>query len=103
MKTRKVFLFLAASLLVGALAFGAFQSVYAQDGGPGDFDPFGCNDNTNWWYHTCYWDTVICNEASGNMEAAGFPFDPNSIPVPIEQAAAMVGLTMPNATPDGME
>ena len=96
---------MAATLLVSSLAFGAFQSVYAQDAGPGDYDPFGCNDPTNWYYHDCHWDAVICNEASGQMEAAGFPFDPNSYVAPIEVFARIFGIDYSNCNPgwDGMK
>jgi hypothetical protein len=106
-KTRKAVLILAASLLVVGLAFGAFQSVYAQDAGPGDFDPFGCDDAAApWpWYHNCYWDVEMCNEASGNMEVAGSPFDPNSIPVSVAQLAANWGIDHAKCNPgwDGMK
>jgi hypothetical protein len=71
MKTRKVTLFMAASLLVFALAFGAFQSAFAQ-GGPGGYDPFMCTT-----FQDCYWETVVCNDQTGFYETVGLFFDPS--------------------------
>jgi hypothetical protein len=71
MKTHKAVLFMAASLLVFALAFGAFQSAFAQ-GGPGGFDPYECELNQD-----CYWEYVVCNDQTGFYETVGVYFDPN--------------------------
>jgi hypothetical protein len=105
MKSQRVLLITAASLLVVALAFGAFQSAFAQDAGPGDFDPFGCNNPLNWWYHQCYWEYDFCNEASGKFETAGVPRDPNSWWRTMEEEAAIAGIDAARCKPgwDGMK
>ena len=69
MKHRRILLVAAASLLVAALAFGAFQSAYAQGGG---FDPFFCQV-AGW----CQWEVDVCNPTTGEFETVGYWVDPN--------------------------
>jgi hypothetical protein len=101
-------LVLAATLLVGMLAFGAFQSVYAQ-GGPGDFDPFGCTDPTYVFYNECYYQAEVCNEASGSYETAGVWFDPKNLDpyagLSFDEVLLYFGVDASNCKPswDGMK
>jgi hypothetical protein len=99
MKNR-IILILAASLLVVALAFGVFQSAYAQ-GGPGGYDPFQCQLGLY-----CYWEAHVCNDQTGFYEDIGVPFDPNSFPVSVEEYLGVVlGVDYSNCAPgwDGMK
>ena len=75
MKTRKVFLPLAAALLVVALAFGAYQSAYAQGDG---FDPWNCGGG-GWFGFPCKHTATACNPLNGEVEEVGFMFAPGDL------------------------
>ena len=93
MKSYRVVFILGAALLVGALALGAFQSVYAQGD---DFDPFFCTEPLAPWFGNCPYEVEVCNPASGAFDPAPVYFDPAAHPGVAEILAGMYGNSAAN-------